>query len=383
MLLEIKNVHVHYHKVAALKGINMSVPEDGIVTIIGANGAGKSTTLRAISGLERISKGEIWFSGERIDKLQPEQIVARGIGHVPEGRRVFPDLTVEENLMTGSFLRSNKAEIAEDLDQVYYRFPRLKERRKKSARTLSGGEQQMLAIGRALMSRPKMLVLDEPSMGLSPVMVQEVARIIRDIVDRGVPVVLVEQNAELALRLARFAYVLETGNIALQGPAHELHDNEHVRAGLSRWLNSWSFQELLDAGWSEADLAWEAAAERTAEAVAQNDLDLAKEEAGKALRLARASFEPIDPRLGTSFANFGVCLALAGDNSGTDRLFADALEVWRRADPWIARMDAPRIARSSLFHMRMEMRHRDTYRARWRERWLELTQEARERLRGA
>ncbi len=229
MLLEIKNVHVHYHKVAALKGIDMSVPEDGIVTIIGANGAGKSTTLRAISGLERISKGEIWFSGERIDQLQPEQIVARGIGHVPEGRRVFPDLTVEENLMTGSFLRSNKAEIAEDLDQVYYRFPRLKERRKKSARTLSGGEQQMLAIGRALMSRPRMLVLDEPSMGLSPVMVQEVARIIRDIVDRGVPVVLVEQNAELALRLARFAYVLETGNIALQGPAHELHDNEHVK----------------------------------------------------------------------------------------------------------------------------------------------------------
>jgi len=229
MLLEIKNVHVHYHKVAALKGISMSVPENGIVTIIGANGAGKSTILRAISGLERISKGEIWFSGERIDLLAPEQIVARGIAHVPEGRRIFPELTVEENLMTGSFLRSDKAEIAEDLDEVYYRFPRLKERRKKSARTLSGGEQQMLAIGRALMSRPKMLILDEPSMGLSPVMVQEVARIIRDIVDRGVPVVLVEQNAELALRLARFAYVLETGNIALQGPAHELHDNDHVK----------------------------------------------------------------------------------------------------------------------------------------------------------
>jgi hypothetical protein len=142
----------------------------------------------------------------------------------------------------------------------------------------------------------------------------------------------------------------------------------------------WSVQELLDAGWSEADLAWEAAAERAAEAVAAKDLALAKEEAGKALRLARASFEPIDPRLGTSFANFGVCLALAGDNSGSDRLFADALDVWRRADPWITRMDAPRIARSSLFHMRMEMRHRDSYRARWRERWLELTEEARERL---
>jgi hypothetical protein len=142
----------------------------------------------------------------------------------------------------------------------------------------------------------------------------------------------------------------------------------------------WSFQDLLDAGWSEADLAWEAAAERSAEAVASNNYELAKAEAGKALRLARASFQPIDPRLGTSFANFGLCLAFAGDDSGRDRLLADALEVWRRADPWIARMDAPRMARSSLFHMRMELRHRDTYRARWRERWLELTEEARERL---
>ena len=229
MLLEITNVHVHYHKVAALKGIDMVVPDDGIVTIIGANGAGKSTTLRAISGLVSISKGEIVFAGKRIDGLAPEKIVALGIAHVPEGRRVFPGLTVEENLRTGAFLRSDKAEIAKDLDEVFEHFPRLKERRKQWARSLSGGEQQMLAIGRALMSRPKMLVLDEPSMGLSPVMVQEIARIVRDIVARGVPVVLVEQNAELALRLARFAYVLETGSIALQGPAHELHDNEHVR----------------------------------------------------------------------------------------------------------------------------------------------------------
>ncbi|MBM3544624.1 MAG: ABC transporter ATP-binding protein [Alphaproteobacteria bacterium] len=229
MLLEINNVHVHYHKVAALKGINIAVPEDGIVTIIGANGAGKSTTLRAISGLAPISKGEILFAGERIDKLAPEKIVARGIAHVPEGRRVFPDLTVEENLRTGAFLRSDKAEIDKDLDEVFHHFPRLKERRRQWARSLSGGEQQMLAIGRALMSRPKMLVLDEPSMGLSPVMVQEMARIIRDIVDRGVSVVLVEQNAELALKLARYAYVLETGSIALEGPAHELHDNEHVK----------------------------------------------------------------------------------------------------------------------------------------------------------
>ena len=229
MLLEIKNVHVHYHKVAALKGVDMSVPEDGIVTIIGANGAGKSTTLRAISGLVRISKGEIVFKGERIDRLPPEKIVALGIAHVPEGRRIFPNLTVEENLRTGAFLRGDKAEIGKDLDQVFEHFPRLKERRKQWARSLSGGEQQMLAIGRALMSRPRMLVLDEPSMGLAPVMVQEIARIIREIVERGVAVVLVEQNAELALRLARFAYVLETGSIALQGPAHELHDNAHVR----------------------------------------------------------------------------------------------------------------------------------------------------------
>ena len=229
MLLEISDLHVHYHKVAALKGIDIAVPDDGIVTIIGANGAGKSTTLRAISGLVPISGGEIVFAGKRIDKLAPEKIVGLGIAHVPEGRRVFPGLTVEENLRSGAFLRSDNAEIAKDLDEVFGSFPRLKERRKQWARSLSGGEQQMLAIGRALMSRPKMLILDEPSMGLSPVMVQEVARIVLGIVSRGVPVVLVEQNAGLALQLAHFAYVLETGTVALQGPARELHDNEHVK----------------------------------------------------------------------------------------------------------------------------------------------------------
>jgi branched-chain amino acid transport system ATP-binding protein len=229
MLLELSDVHVHYHKVAALKGIDMEVPADGIVTIIGANGAGKSTTLRAISGLAPVSRGEIVFAGTRIDRLAPEKIVALGIAHVPEGRRVFPDLTVEENLRTGAFLRKDGAEVEKDLESVFEHFPRLKERRGQWARQLSGGEQQMLAIGRALMSRPKMLVLDEPSMGLSPVMVQEIARILREIVERGVPVVLVEQNAELALKLARYAYVLETGSIALEGPARELHDNEHVR----------------------------------------------------------------------------------------------------------------------------------------------------------
>jgi branched-chain amino acid transport system ATP-binding protein len=229
MLLEINNVHVHYQKVAALKGIDMEVPEGDIVTIIGANGAGKSTTLRSISGLVRISRGEIVFAGKGIDGLPPEKIVALGIAHVPEGRRVFPNLTVEENLRTGAFLRSDRAGIEKDLEEVFHHFPRLKERRKQWARSLSGGEQQMLAMGRALMSKPKMLVLDEPTTGLSPVLVQEIAAIIREIVARGVTVVLVEQNAELALRLARFAYVLETGRVALKGSAHELHDNEHVR----------------------------------------------------------------------------------------------------------------------------------------------------------
>ncbi len=229
MLLEVRDVHVHYHKVAALKGISMTVPEGGIVTIIGANGAGKSTTLRSISGLVKPTQGEILFQGARIDHLPPERIVARGIAQVPEGRRVFPGLTVEENLRTGAYLRNDTAGIESDLHSVFEHFPRLRERRTQWARTLSGGEQQMVAIGRALMSRPKLLLLDEPSMGLSPVMVQEIAQIIVEIAERGVPVVLVEQNAELALRLARFAYVLETGTVALEGPAHELHENDHVK----------------------------------------------------------------------------------------------------------------------------------------------------------
>ncbi|WP_280823558.1 ABC transporter ATP-binding protein [Pseudaminobacter soli (ex Li et al. 2025)] len=228
-MLEVRDLHVHYQKVAALKGISLQVPSGGIVTIIGANGAGKSTTLRAISGLVRPSKGEIHFNGQRIDNLPPEQIVGRGIAHVPEGRRVFPDLSVEENLRIGAFLRADKDGIERDLEDVFRRFPRLKERRTQWARTLSGGEQQMVAIGRALMSGPKLLLLDEPSMGLSPVMVQEIARIVADIVETGVPVVLVEQNAGLALRLASYAYVLEIGTVALEGRAAELRTNDHVR----------------------------------------------------------------------------------------------------------------------------------------------------------
>ena len=229
MLIRIEQATVHYKKVVALKGISLAVPDGGIVTIIGANGAGKSTTLRAISGLVPITDGAIWFDDRRIDGTAPEKIVALGIAHVPEGRRVFPDLTVEENLRTGAFLRRDKDAVERDLKAVFEHFPRLRERRTQWAKTMSGGEQQMLAIGRALMSNPKVLLLDEPSMGLAPVMVQEIARIIVEINKRGVPVVLVEQNAELALSLADYAYVLETGTVALEGAAADLHENDHVR----------------------------------------------------------------------------------------------------------------------------------------------------------
>ena len=230
MLLEVQGASVRYGKVAALRDVSMAVPAGGIVTIIGANGAGKSTSLRAISGLAPLAAGEIRFDGDRIDQLPADRIVARGIAHVPEGRRIFPDLSVEENLRTGAFLRRDAGAVAKDLADVFERFPRLHERRAQRAQTLSGGEQQMLAIGRALMSAPRLLLMDEPSMGLAPVIVEEIARIIGEINTRGVTVVLVEQNAELALELADYAYVLETGRVALEGPADELHDNEHVRA---------------------------------------------------------------------------------------------------------------------------------------------------------
>ena len=230
MLLEMKDVSVNYGKVSAVRDISISVPEGGIVTIIGGNGAGKTTTLRAMSGMVPLTGGEIHFDGLRIDELSSDKVVARGIAHVPEGRRVFPDMTVEENLRTGAFLRRDKEGVEADLESVFGRFPRLRERRRQMAKTMSGGEQQMLAIGRALMSAPKLLLMDEPSMGLAPVIVEEIALIIEDINAQGLSVVLVEQNAELALELADHAYVLETGNMALEGPANELHDNDHVRA---------------------------------------------------------------------------------------------------------------------------------------------------------
>ncbi len=230
MLLEMKDASVNYGKVSAIRNISMSVPEGSVVTIIGANGAGKSTTLRALSGLASLRSGEISFNGKRIDKLAAHRIVGEGIAHVPEGRRIFPDLTVEENLRTGAFLRKDKKGIEADLESCFDHFPRLKERRRQLAKTMSGGEQQMLAIGRALMAKPKLLLMDEPSMGLAPIIVEEIARIIETINAQGITVILVEQNAELALGLATYAYVLETGNLALEGPADELHDNDHVRA---------------------------------------------------------------------------------------------------------------------------------------------------------
>ncbi len=229
MLLEVKDINVHYQKVHAITDISIQIDEGQIVTLIGANGAGKGTTLRTISGLKRATSGGVWFDGERIDQLAPEKIVRMGIAHVPEGRQVFPDLSVTENLLSGAYLRKDREGIARDLEEVHEHFPILRERRNQRAKTLSGGEQQMVAIGRALMSNPRLILMDEPSLGLSPVLVQEVANIIRDINKKGVPVILVEQNAELALNLAGYGYVLETGSITLEGKAKDLHENEHVR----------------------------------------------------------------------------------------------------------------------------------------------------------
>ena len=229
MLLKVNDIHVHYGQVAALKGISLEVGEADFITLIGSNGAGKSTTLRAISGLDSPSRGEIIFDGINIEKMSADQILKLGIAHVPEGRRVFKDLTVTENLRLGAFTRSDKEGIEKDLKSVFERFGRLQERKDQMARTMSGGEQQMLAIGRALMSRPRLLLLDEPSLGLAPVIVQDIARIMADINKQGVSVILVEQNAELALELARHGYVLETGKISLEGEAKGLKDNDHVR----------------------------------------------------------------------------------------------------------------------------------------------------------
>ncbi|MQY77283.1 MAG: ATP-binding cassette domain-containing protein [Spirochaeta sp.] len=230
MLLDIKDITVHYHKVAAVRNISIAVEDGEIVALIGSNGAGKTTTLSAISGLKHPTTGEIHFKGQRIDNLPAYKINALGIAMVPEGRRVFPQMTVLENLLLGAFLRNDKGKIQKDLEEVVYRhFPCLKERKGQAAGTLSGGEQQMLAMGRALMSAPKLVLMDEPSLGLSPIMCLEIGKIIRAIHEEGKTVILVEQNARLALALAQHAYVIETGDIALSGSAKELSSNDNVR----------------------------------------------------------------------------------------------------------------------------------------------------------
>jgi branched-chain amino acid transport system ATP-binding protein len=225
----LRNLSVRYGNVPALRGISLEAKKGAIVTLIGANGAGKSTTLRAISGLIRHSDGEILLKGKRIDGLSPQEIVRAGIAHVPEGRRVFPYMTVKENLMLGAFRRKDKHEIRNDLEGVFERFPILRHRSGQGAGSLSGGEQQMLAVGRALMSSPELLLLDEPSMGLAPLVVRELGRIMMDINRKGVGILIVEQNAHMALRLAHRGYVLELGLITLEGEARDLIDNAHVK----------------------------------------------------------------------------------------------------------------------------------------------------------
>ena len=229
IMLKIDNIHVYYGAIHALKGVSLEVRKGEIVTLIGANGAGKSTTLSTVSGLLTHKSGGISFLGETIAGMPAHEIVKHGISQVPEGRRIFAEMSVQENLEMGAFTRKDKAGVEKDFEIVYNRFPRLKERRKQQAGTLSGGEQQMLAMGRALMSRPKLLLLDEPSMGLAPLLIKEIFSIIEDINREGTTVLLVEQNANMALSIAHRAYVMETGRITLQGAAKELAASEDVR----------------------------------------------------------------------------------------------------------------------------------------------------------
>ena len=228
-LLELKNVHSYYGNIHALKGISLMVHEGEVVTLIGSNGAGKSTTLRTISGILQPREGEVLLEGKRIDRVPPHKLVELGILQSPEGRRIFPRLTVRDNLEMGAFTRNDKAEIAADMERVFVLFPRLKERVGQRGGTLSGGEQQMLAIGRALMGRPRVLLLDEPSMGLAPVLVEQIFEIIKNINQQGTTILLVEQNALMALQVANRGYVLQTGQIVLADDAQALSENEMVQ----------------------------------------------------------------------------------------------------------------------------------------------------------
>ena len=227
-ILKVNDLRVNYGGIEAVKGISFDVPQGSIVTLIGANGAGKSSTLRSVAGLVKPKGGSIVFEGEEITGRDPTNIVSRGVTLVPEGRRIFPDLTVLENLRIGAYLR--KDDLSEDLNWVYDLFPRLKERSWQAGGTLSGGEQQMLAVGRALMSKPKLIMMDEPSLGLAPLVVKGIFEIIREINKQGVTVLLIEQNANMALKTADLAYVMETGSITLSGTGAELLVNESVKA---------------------------------------------------------------------------------------------------------------------------------------------------------
>ena len=228
-MLKVNDLQVYYGVIQALKGISFEVNEGEVIALIGANGAGKTTILHTITGLIEAKAGTVEFEGKDITKMPGHKIVTLGMAHVPEGRRVFADLTVYENLKMGAYTRSDKNEIAQSLEMVYKRFTRLKERKNQLAGTLSGGEQQMLAMGRALMSKPKIILMDEPSMGLSPIFVNEIFDIIREVSEAGTTVLLVEQNAKKALSIADRAYVLETGNIVLEGDAKELMNDESVK----------------------------------------------------------------------------------------------------------------------------------------------------------
>ena len=228
-VLEIDDIHTYYGAIHALKGVSLKVGASEIVTLIGANGAGKSTTLRSINGLNHPRQGTITFQGEDITNASPHTIVKNGIAQSPEGRRLFPRMSVTENLEMGAFQRTDRENFKEDMDRVFEFFPRLFERRTQKAGTMSGGEQQMCAMGRALMARPKLLLLDEPSMGLAPIFVEKIFEIVIEINQQGTPVLLVEQNALMALDIASRGYVLETGRVALEGPAAELKVNEQVR----------------------------------------------------------------------------------------------------------------------------------------------------------
>ncbi len=230
MLLDVNDLHVHYDKVEAVKGVSLKVDAGSIITLIGANGAGKTSILKAISGILRCSAGTIGFNDGRIDRLPPHRIVAAGIAHVPEGRRLFGLMSVRHNLRVGAWLQRDRNAIREGFERVYRHFPILRERENQLARTLSGGQQQMVAIGRALMAQPRLVLMDEPSLGLAPIMVAEIADIIRELRDDGLSIVLVEQNASLALRLADRGYVLETGRVVLEGASNELARNEYLKS---------------------------------------------------------------------------------------------------------------------------------------------------------